>query len=460
MRQLNFREAAKIIRAVDADLEESLRVVWDQAGKDRQGELCFFLARYPYKSFVFKDGKALDPNGEPLRSDLLVANNLPVGLILDKVLEVIDEVIRKGRVIEFPQSLLFKKELIGLWELIDDQLKVEGRPPSNWTISSGSRNLKFLEFPAQKVQWDRLRARYRHLSTHDREDIRGLKEVDLVGRINELDEKCRQWATPVLYFAPSWFEELRSQSADQERALLAMRLFSYFQTRGWSTLARVRYNDDQLTDALTEWGGNHNAPRYAPRCKAAYLLLRYSFQVLSQRRPCFGLADGNRLLGPLDVLKEELLQVARLHETILGPTYLHPGQVGFLSLSQLVPSAFEQDPADSLEYIFQIISRARESAARLHLAIPGLDKLPELFSRLTFRVRTGRERQRGRHGSVMTFKVHWAPSPGGTYEKKMIPFEAFYEPVFTGGTVPPPDSRFFRVAVKLDLRESVDIPEY
>jgi hypothetical protein len=456
MLQLNFREAAKLIRAVDADLEESLRVVWDHAAIARQGELCFFLARYPYKNFVFKNGQALDPDGEPLQSDLLVADRLPVGLILDNVLEVIDEVIRNGEVIEFPQSLLFKQQLIGLWELIDEQLTVEGRPTANWTISSGSRNLKFLEFPTQKVKWDRLRAKYRQLSTHDKEDMRRLKEIDLIEKIREVDEKCRQWTTQVLYFSPFWFDELRRQVADHATVLPATSLFSYFQKRGWSTLARVRYNDDQLTDALTEWGGDHNAPR----CKAAYLLLRHSFQVLTQRRPCFGLADGNHLLGPLGVLKEELLQVARLNEAILGPTYLHLGQVGFLSLSQLVPSAFEQNPEDSLENIFKIISRAREATVRLNLAIPGLDKLPELFSRLTFRVRTGRQRQKGRHGSVLTFKVHWTPAPGGTFQRKTVPFEAFYEPVFSGATVPTSDSRFFRVAMKLDMRERIDIPEY
>src|SRR5262249_21076677 len=156
-------------------------------------------------------GRALDPAGQPLRPDVLVANQLPVGLILDNALEVIDEVIRNGEVIEFPQSVLFKKQLIGLWELIDEQLQVEGRPITNWTISSGSRSLKFLEFPTQKVKWDRLRARYRQLSTYDKEDIRKLRETDLIERIGEVDEKCSRWETQVLYFSPSWFDELRRQ---------------------------------------------------------------------------------------------------------------------------------------------------------------------------------------------------------------------------------------------------------
>src|SRR6266481_7280715 len=127
MHRLDFKEASETIKPVDEELEALLRVVWGQAARDRQHDLCFFLAKYPYKHFVFRNGRTLDPHGQPLRADLLVANLLPVGLILDNVLEVIDEVIRRDEVIEFPQSLLFKRQLIGLWELIDQQLNVEDR---------------------------------------------------------------------------------------------------------------------------------------------------------------------------------------------------------------------------------------------------------------------------------------------------------------------------------------------
>ena len=449
MLRLDFREASEIVKAVDAELEAALSVVWGQAAKTHQRDLCFFLAKYPYKHFVVKNGQALDPDGNPLRADLLVANQLPVGLILDNLLEVIDEVIRNEEVIEFPQSLLFKNELIGLWELIDQQLKVKGRPWPNWTISSGSRCLKFLEFPTQKVQWDRLRAKYKHLSTHDKKVARKLREIDLIQSINEVDQKSKQWGTQVLYFSSLWFDELERQLADRERAVLATKLFSYFQNTSWSGLARVRYNDDQLTDALTEWGGDSNVAR----CKAAYLLLRHSLQVLSQRRPCFGLADGHHPnLGPLRMLKEDLLEVAHLNPTILGPMYLHAGQVGFLSLSQLVPSAFDQSPEDSLEYIFKIISRARETAAKRNVSVPVLENLPELFSKLAFRVKSGRQRQKGRHGSVLTFKVNCRQPVGGTFQRENISIEAFYEPIFSAENLPTPDSRFFRVAIKLDLR--------
>ena len=452
MHRLDFKEASETVKAVDEELEALLRVVWGQAARERQRDLCFFLAKYPYKHFVFKNGRPLDPDGQPLRADLLVANLLPVGLILDNVLEVIDEVIRREEVIELPQSLLFKRQLIGLWELIDQQLHVEGRPLLNWTISSGSRSLRFLEFPTQRVQWDRLRARYRQLSTYDKEAVRKLKEIDLIEMIGEVDQKSKQWATQILYFSSHWFKELERQLADPECRTPAMELASYFNNTSWASLARVRYNDDQLTDALTELGGDSNAAR----CKAAYLLLRHSLQVLSQRRPCFALANDHADLGPLDTFRQELLQVARLDPTILVPGYLQAGQAGFLSLSQLVPSAFEESPEDSLEDVFKLILRARNAAMKQRVAVPGLDNLPELFSRLAFRVKSGRLRQKGRHGSILTFKINCSSHDSGGFQRVGIPIEQFYAPFFSGDDLPTSDSRFFRVAVKLDLPEPLD----
>jgi hypothetical protein len=306
--------------------------------------------------------------------------------------------------------------------------------------------LKFLEFPTQRVQWDRLRAKYRQLSTYDKVRARKLKEMELIEMIREVNERTKQWATSILYFSSKWFNEIDLQLANREERVPAMELFSYFQRTGWSTLARVRYSDDQLTDALTEWGGDPDAAR----CKAAYLLLRQSLQVLTRRRPCFGPATDPLKLGPIDTIKDELLRVARLNRTILGPNYLQMGQTGFLSLSQLVPSAFSENPEDSLEDVFKIISRARSVAIQRGVAVPGLDDLPGLFSRLTFRVKSGRRRQKGPHGSVVTFKINWLPPNGVTFQRLDVPFREFYEPSFSDHDRPNSDSRFFRVAMRLD----------
>jgi hypothetical protein len=299
------------------------------------------------------------------------------------------------------------------------------------------------------VEWDRLRARYRHLSTYDKGTVRELKEIDLIEMISEVDQKSKHWVTPILYFSAQWFNELERQLAEPESRTPAMELASYFNNTSWASLARVRYNDDQLTDALTELGGDSNAAR----CKAAYLLLRHSLQVLSKRRPCFALANNHADLGPLETFRKDLLQVARLDQNILVPGYLQAGQAGFLSLSQLVPSAFEQNPDDSLEDVFKIIQRARNAAMKHRIAVPGLDNLPDLFSRLTFRVKSGRLRQKGPHGSILTFKLNWSSRDSGGFQRANIPIEQFYAPYFSGPDLPTSDSRFFRVAVKLDLQE-------
>jgi hypothetical protein len=52
---------------------------------------------------------------------------------------------------------------------------------------------------------------------------------------------------------------------------------------------------------------------------------------------------------------------------------------------------------------------------------------------------------------VLTFKIKYSP-PGGGCQRESIPIEDFYKPFFAD-KLPSPDSRFFRVAMKLDLRD-------
>jgi flagellar basal-body rod protein FlgC len=67
MHRLDFKEASETVKAVDAELEALLRVVWGQASRERQRDLCFYLAKYPYKHFVLKNGPASisRPGAEP-----------------------------------------------------------------------------------------------------------------------------------------------------------------------------------------------------------------------------------------------------------------------------------------------------------------------------------------------------------------------------------------------------------
>lgn len=450
MQRLDFKTAARHIKAVDAGLEALLRAIWRHAPRDRREELCFVIARYPFGNFVMKNGRALDPTGKTLPENLLIAGGLPCGVVLDNRLEVIDEVIRSEEIVEMPQSLLLRRELIGVFEVIDQHLEVEGRPVPDWTISSGSRSIKFLDFPTQKVQWDRLRARYKRLSTYDKATVRKLKEMDLIDMIGEVDAQCKKWVTEVLYFAPAWFDEAEQQLYEPETTGQAVKLFSYFQNSGWASLARVRDRANKLEDAINEWGGDTNAAR----CKAAYLLLRYSMDIVTQRRPCFVPLTGRMDVGPLDVIREKLLRVAKLNNNILGPVYLQPGDVGFLSLSQLAPSAFAKNPLDNLEDILRILSRAYAAANARQVKVPGLTNLSDLLSKMAFRVKSGRERGEGQHGSVTTFKVRFLQNNHMRMERDPISICEFYSPHFSENSFPPSDSRFFRVSLKLDLRDA------
>jgi hypothetical protein len=79
--------------------------------------------------------------------------------------------------------------------------------------------------------------------------------------------------------------------------------------------------------------------------------------------------------------------------------------------------------------------------------------LDYLLSKMAFRVKSGRERSEGRHGSVSTFQVKLLPLDDRRgYMRKAITIEDFYAPHFLNTSLPPSDSRFFRVCIKLDLR--------
>jgi hypothetical protein len=75
---------------------------------------------------------------------------------------------------------------------------------------------------------------------------------------------------------------------------------------------------------------------------------------------------------------------------------------------------------------------------------------------MAFRVRTGRERNEGTHGTVLTFKVEYRDGFGALFKKQNISREFFYDPYFLNGEMPPSDCLFFKVSIKLDLREGAN----
>jgi hypothetical protein len=448
MQRLSFEEASEIIQDVDAELQAILSVIWSQCTRDRAA-LCFHRAKYSFTRLIFKNGVALDPDQQPLAPSLLLPGGLPLGLITGNTVEVLNEVIRNRDIIEMPQSLLSKGQMVGVFECVDDHLGVKERPRPSWTISAGSRSFKFLEFPTREDRWKRLRTKVARLSPYNRSEALILTEIELLQTILGTGDALKNWNAEVLYFAPAWFDEANRQFSTKETSVPARVLYSYFKDLAWRSLARVRDRANELEDAINELGGDSNVPK----CKAAYQLMRYTMDILAARRPCFAPLNGDSSLGPFHEIRDGILRVARLREEIMVPTYLKKGMSGFLSLSQLAPAAFEKNALDKLEDVFKIIARARNESIARDLLIPGLIDAPELLSAVCFRVKSGRRANSDQMGSVTSFRVQILP-PNNRRHFEMEPTDLadFYEPHFADGLHPPPDSRFFKVAIKLDRR--------
>ena len=158
---------------------------------------------------------------------------------MTKSLEVIDDLIRGGDLVEMPQALLGCSKLIGAFELIDNHLAVTG-PIPDWSISSGARSLRFVDFPTQEVQWRRLRSRYPGLPRYHAEDTPHLRESELIDLLQEHGGCTTDWRTEVLFFNPAWFREIDKQLNDAMSYLPAMEVLAYFKDAAWASLARVR----------------------------------------------------------------------------------------------------------------------------------------------------------------------------------------------------------------------------
>lgn len=448
MKQIHYKEALGLIQSIDRELSALMEVVFNQSQENIREKLCFWSANYSFTKLMFKNGVPLGPDQKALPAELLLKNGLPFGLVLKNTVEVLDEVIQSVEVVEMPQALLAEGQLIGVFEYLDEHLNAEGRPTPNWTISAGSRSFKFLDLPTQKGQWSRLRSKYPQLSTYYKVEAQTVREIDLLQTLMEGNGPWQNWWVPILYFSPAWFNEVDSQLLRRDTWAAAMKLRNYIFDLAWKSLAKVRDRQNELEDAIYERGGDQNVAR----CKAAYRLLRYSMDIVAQRRPCFAPFSSGVNLGPFEEMREQVLKFARLNDQIMVPTYIDLGQVGFLSLSHLVPAAFVENPADSLEDIIKILVRARNETITTGREIPGLVDAPEILSKVTFRVKSGRRGQ-GEQASVSTFKVRFLPPNNRRgYEKELISLQEFYEPYFADGVYPAPDSRFFRVAIKLDLR--------
>ena len=446
-----------ILGTVNPELAHLVDAVYQTSSDAQKAGLSFALARYPFADYIIRAGHALAPDGKDFPTDWLVTDQLPFGVIIKNSVEVVEGVVGSANIVEMPQAILGAGKLVGLFELLDKLKDAKGPIKPDWMIYSGARNIRFIDFPTQEGKWTKLRSKYPHaLGPYSRGEAQALEEFWYLRRIRPLLDKCREWNSEILYFSPGWVALLANNSlmtlngANREHA---HNLVRFLTDAAWLAAAVVRQSSNLTEKMLESWGGSKDVAK----CNAAYLLVTLCREVLAGRRPCFVPVRGRLDFAPFDTLRRDFLQVADLRDTILAPSYLNPGESGYLPLHYYVPDAFRENPRDGLIAVLNIIARTKKKARDRrvdedveHAAVPAFD-VNDIFSRIQFRVRTGQARRMGRHGAVATFRANFSKADRtGNYEESVIDMSEFYGHFFDSeADMPTSDCKFFRVCVKL-----------
>jgi hypothetical protein len=452
MRDIGGRDGIRRISEVHPELGIVLATVFESVGEQLQERLSFSLAAYPFSDSVINGGRPLAPQGREFPSPLILTEQLPFGIILSNCLEVVEGVVGSTSIVGVPQAVLGKGEFIGLFELIDRIKKAKGPPKPDWTIYSGARSIRFLDFPSQKAKWEKLRNMYRNCLEPYSKRNTPYEEFFYIQQLTPVLEKCREWTAEILYFSPAWADLLEGQTVSENGGAV-VKLLSLLTDTAWRSAARVRQSSNLIEEMLEAWGGDQSVSR----CAAAHLLISVGREILTGRRPCFVPVIGDTDLGPFEIIRKDILAVADLRETLLGPQYLNGEEAGYIALHQFVPAAFNDNPLDGLRAVCGIIANTKKKVRQNALnhqtdsgSVPALE-VEDIFSRATFRVRTGRELTSGFHPTVHTFCVDFSESDRtGKYKLLAQQLECFYAPFFTDPEeFPNPGSEFFRVCIRL-----------
>ncbi len=456
MEAIDGPTGVKLLGSVNPQLANLVGAVYENASEARKARLSFALARYPFADYIIRAGHALAPGGKEFPADWLVTDQLPFGVILKNCVEVVEGVVGPTGIDGMPQAILGAGDLLGLFELVDKLKEAKGPIKPDWTIYSGARSIRFIDFPTQEGKWTKLRARYpQWLGPYNRDEAQTHDEFYYLKRIRPLLDECRQWSSEILYFSQEWAALLGNGAIGALTGIAqedAHRLVRFLTDTAWLPAATVRQSSHMMEKMLQSWGGSKDVAR----CNAAYLLLTLCREVLAGRRPCFVPVRGRPDFAPFETIQCDFLRVADLRETILAPAYLGPGESGYIPLHLYVPDAFRVNPKDGLIEVLRIIARTKRRADR-HVerdvedaAVPALD-VDDVFSRIAFRVRSGQARKAGRHGGVATFHVDFRElDRSRDYRESDIPIAEFYDhPFGAEEEMPASDCKFFRVCVKL-----------
>jgi hypothetical protein len=464
MRPIEPEEALNLIETANSTLHSrllSLQVPAKRKGAKAKN-LKFLHAAYPFNSCVFRNGLPLTPQEERLPDEFLGKNGLPLGLIISNRLEVIDRLVWQGKVFETPSAILSPGNLIGLFEFIDYATKATTIRP-DLTIVAGARTLAFAEIPrpgSKKGKLFDLKERHQlhhDIDDYDEESQKDLTEWQLISALRALRQPMVNWKAIVLYFSSDWIDLLASDIMRAQRSDPTVSNADLLLAEGWQKLTRIRDPSNSVYQALKGWGKSHSIRVL----EAAHYLLEAGREVVEGRRPCYVPTAYCGTLGPYADFQRQILDPSGCHPSILEPRYLEPGESGYLPLARIFPDLFRKSALSQIREIFSVIAAARAGAEQKDFFTRGLD-YDDLLSRLVFRLSSGKEKGAGAGGSIKVFSAK--PDKVGaryTFQYPASTLADFYSPHFaparqnngedgTQANLPPANSPFFRVAVRIN----------
>ncbi|MBB70940.1 MAG: hypothetical protein CMF50_00910 [Legionellales bacterium] len=314
--ELAWEDVRSRVRQVNPDL---VRII-DEFEPSK--EHTFILAKYPYGSYIRSDGvnyfptetgtlASLDDSSmsNHLKSQLSYSTS-PLGLVLDKCVEVFAESPGKERSIPF--KIFGQGVTFGVWELMEFP-QISLRQNWTWDISAGARSLFMLTSIGQVAAHERLQREFKLRSyvpdtIFDHHKI--FKEI--------VHHSDTDWCTEVLFFTKKWLEP-----NDKNLGWIKLREYwarqAWWQIQYWANRVTLNLNWEQFIAELTRRKIKLNA----------YLLdtIKQLVSIGTGTITGFRPVDENEIVAPTSIIEDAYLDIYHLKRyapMIMQPDFVLP----------------------------------------------------------------------------------------------------------------------------------------
>lgn len=338
---LNFRSVNKIVMSIEIEtpvaalgwqdvknrvqaIAPELAQLLNEVCQDRN--LPVVVASYPYGHDIVKSGEFSLPPAlvTPAVTEQLNYSKTPVGLILDKSIEVYYETAE--RVV--PDKIWGAGTIIGLWELFDKPAQIDSCQYSN--VSAGARSI----FMLPKISDRSAHARIQKLFKFRDQPPTAMRDHrNLFAKFVNNSATNTQWFCRILYLTKDWFADVGSAALAQ--------LHSYFLNQAWIQ----SYNCRRQFELHVAWESVLNAmrkkdiylqPRLSSHIKQLYLISEGIFpgMVFAEEQD-----EDIAPIGSIQRIYRDVYQLKNHEPLIMRPQHLTQNAPVYYSLN--FPSYFE-----------------------------------------------------------------------------------------------------------------------